>query len=268
MKKKEEIKQLDKLLKSMKRLLKAYLKDGQQENLHQFRIQVKKLKAMLTLYSCEPENKSLLKDFKPIKEVFKKAGVIRNAHINLKLGEKHQLKDENFNQHQQRTLDENTLQFNQDRSRYLKKIKKTQIILQNTITRLHNKTIRTFYKNRLAKIKSFFENPTFDDQLHNARKNIKLLLYNKQLAAKAIENKVQINQVYLDQLQDLIGEWHDHNLTIAMLANHTKTNNPATNQIKKSNATLEKKILALSNNFEEKVKTLEVVQNATEPNKN
>ncbi len=268
MKKKEETRQLDKLLKNIKSFLKTYLADGQQEGLHQFRIQVKKLKAMLTLYSFEPGNKSLLKDFKPIKEVFKKAGDIRNAHINLKLGQKHQLKDENFNQHQQKTLDENNSKFNKDGSKYLKKIKKTQAILQNNIKRLHNKSIRTFYKNKLAKVESFFENPTFDEQLHNARKNIKLLLYNKQLAAKAIENKVQINNEYLDQLQDMIGEWHDHNLTVAMLADHVKTDDYAINQIRNSNTTLEKKILALSYNFKEKVKTLDAAPVATEPDKN
>ena len=82
MKKKEEIRQLDQLWKNIKKHLKAFLTSQNQEDLHQFRVQIKKLKAMLTLYAEEPDNKDLLTHFKPVKKVFKKAGNIRGAYLN------------------------------------------------------------------------------------------------------------------------------------------------------------------------------------------
>lgn len=253
MKKKEEIRQLDKLWAIMKKRIKAYLISGNQEDLHQFRVQVKKVKAMLTLYAFEAGNKELLKHFKPVKKIFQKAGEIRNAHINLNLGEKHQLDDESFNQQQQQILDNSSVQFKKKGSKHLKAIRKTHLILQNNINRLHDKTIRNFYREKLAQIEAFFDHITFDEELHNARKNIKLLMYNKQLAAKAIKGKVQVNQDYLDQLQNTIGKWHDHNLAIEMLAGIGEVEDQAISNIKASNATLEKTITELGNNFWEKV---------------
>lgn len=257
MKKKEEIKQLDKLWKNMKKQVKAFLESGDQEALHQFRIQVKKLKAMLTLYALEPDNQALLKHFKPVKKVFKKAGDVRNAYINLKLGEKYQLDDPKFSNVQQENMNVATNEFKKKGSKYLKTIRKTHILLQNEIARLRNKTIRRLYQDKLVEIDTFFTNIKFNDELHNARKNIKLLMYNRQIAANAIQDKLKINYTYLDKLQSSIGEWHDHNLTIEVLSDTGKAEDRAIKEIKNSNAALEKTILEQSNNFKQKVEAAE-----------
>ncbi len=252
MKKKEEIAVLNTLWKKMKVSIKAFLQLENQEELHQFRVQVKKLKAILTLYAREKENKNLLKDFKPVKEVFTKAGDIRNAHIHLELGQKHQL-EEGFHQHQQKLLENNLADFNKKGNKYLKAIKKAKMKLQNDTHKLDNKTIRKFYHEKMVEIEAFFANPTFDEDLHTARKNIKLLIYNQKIAASALKNKLQINLKYLDELQNSIGEWHDHNLTIDLLASTGNAEDAAVINLKKMNEGAEKAIVNLSRNFREKV---------------
>lgn len=263
MKKKEEIAQLNKLWKKMKVSIKAFLQSENQEELHQFRVQVKKLKAVLALYAYEKENKNLLKHFKPVKKVFAKAGDIRNAHINLKLGEKYGL-NEGFHQHQ--LLDSGLADFKMNGSSYLKSIKKANIALQNNIHRLHNKTIRKFYKNKMTATEQFFADPTFNEDLHTARKNIKLLIYNQVIAAAALKNKFQLNLKYLDELQDSIGEWHDHILTIELLAETGNAEDEAVSKLKNLDKNLEKAILELSSNFREKVIAVPevIVKNETE----
>ncbi len=256
MKKKEEIRQMDKVWKKMKKPLKAFIETGNQEELHQFRVQVKKLKAMLMLYSAENKNQNLLKDFKPIKTAFKKAGEIRNAHINLKLGEKHQLQDEGFRQQQQQNLDDGSKAFKSKGRKYLKLLKKAQLVLQNHLNRLRNKTIRNFYHDKLVQLDGFFARTTFDNELHEARKNIKLLLYNQKIAAAALQNKMQLDYDYLDDLQNCIGEWHDHNLAVETLSAIAEAGYPPITDLKNSNAELEKEILEKSNSFMQKVKSL------------
>ncbi|MVN21743.1 CHAD domain-containing protein [Mucilaginibacter arboris] len=253
MKKKEEINQLDKLWKNMKKPLKAFLASGNQEDLHQFRVNVKKLKALLTLYAFAPDSKDLLTHFKPVKKIFRKAGDIRSAYINLKLAKEHQLNNQEFNDHQQQILDKGTGEFKKKGSKYLKQLKKAHIALQNNIQPLQNRTIRHFYKDKITQIESFFANPAFNDELHNARKNIKLLTYNQKVAAKALKNKVAVKQSYLDQLQEIIGNWHDHNVAIEVLDGTGKAGDNAINNIKASNAGLEKTITEQGNNFREKV---------------
>ncbi|RYY05749.1 MAG: CHAD domain-containing protein, partial [Sphingobacteriaceae bacterium] len=254
MKKKEEIAQLNKLLKKIKVNLKAFLQSENQEELHQFRVQVKKLKAVLTLYAYEKKNKNLLKYFKPIKEAFAKAGEIRNAHINLKLGEQYQL-NETFHQQQQQLLNSSLADFKKNNNLYLKSIKKAKINLQTHTHRLHNKTIRKFYKDKVLTINQFFADPAFNEDLHTARKNIKLLIYNHTNAAAALQNKLQLNLKYLDELQDNIGEWHDHILTMKLLAATGNATDAAIANLKSTNENSENIILDLSSNFKDKVKS-------------
>lgn len=252
-KKKEAQKELNKRFKKMYKPVKNFVETVDQDALHQFRVQVKKLKAMLILCSAESKNRNLLKDFKPVKKVFKKAGEIRNAHINLKLAEKYQLDDAAFKKQQQKALDESIEKFRSKAKKNLKSLKKAHFVLQNNLHRLHNKTIHSFYQEKLVAIDAFFSSPEFNDELHNTRKNIKLLLYNQKTAAKAIQNKIAFNADYLDNLQNAIGEWHDHNLAIETLAGTGKDESEAINDLKNSNADLENNILQESSSFMEKV---------------
>ncbi|MEX8547515.1 MAG: CHAD domain-containing protein [Mucilaginibacter sp.] len=253
MKKKKAMKQLNKLWKGMKLHLKTFLETNSQDDLHQFRVHIKKLKALLTLYASEQENKGLLHEFKPVKTVFKAAGEIRNAYINLQLGEKHQLQDENFDQHQQQILQQGTARFKSQGKSYLKRLKKAHIALQNNLHKLQGKTIRNFYKEKLNRIAVFFAAPTFDEEMHTARKNSKLLIYNQKASAGALHGKLQVNTNYLNQLQDKIGQWHDHLLTMEVLSAMNQPDNQAIINLKNSNAALELEILEQSANFREKV---------------
>src|ERR1700744_4513810 len=91
MKRKEEQQYVDKHWKTLKQGLKDYLLTGDQEALHEFRVEVKKIRAFLVL---QPNIKG--KDFKPVKSIFKHAGDIRNIYLNLELGHLHHIDDEAF----------------------------------------------------------------------------------------------------------------------------------------------------------------------------
>lgn len=259
MKKKEMKKALNKLFKKMKKPVETFIKSGDQEELHAFRVQVKKLKAMLILYSAESKNQDLLKDFKPVKTVFKKAGEIRNAHINLKLAEKYNLDDADFRNQQQKMLDEGMEKFKNEGKKKLKSVKKAHVVLQNKLHRLPNKSIRKFYQEKVEAIDRFFSGLVFNEELHNARKNIKLLLYNQKIAAEAIRHKINLNEDYLDDLQNAIGEWHDHNLAIETLAGTGKDEFEAITDLKNSNAALKKSISEKSSSFMAKINTVKTV---------
>ena len=85
MKKKEESKHLGKEWEEMSIHLNSFLETGDQEELHRFRVQVKKIRAMLSLIEDASGEHAFLKNFKPVKKVFKYAGNIRDAHTTLQL---------------------------------------------------------------------------------------------------------------------------------------------------------------------------------------
>src|SRR5579862_614763 len=125
MKKKEEAKYLDKEWKEMNTHLACFLETGDQEALHKFRVQIKKLRAMLSLFEDTSNQPGLLKDFKAVRKIFKYAGHIREAHTNLQLGKLYHLKNDAFESGQQKIIEEGTNEFQNNGKKFIKNIKET-----------------------------------------------------------------------------------------------------------------------------------------------
>src|SRR4051812_27352418 len=125
MKRKDEQGCFNDLWELMVTHFKAFVKNGDQEELHQFRVQVKKVRALLQLLDiCSPANR-LSKDIKPVKKIFKHCGEIRNAYINLQLSVRYQFKNEEFLLNQVSQIEKGTNEVNERRKEYLEKMKAT-----------------------------------------------------------------------------------------------------------------------------------------------
>ena len=84
MKKKKELKYLNKLFKKMRQHFKSFALTQNAEALHGFRVQVKKIKSFLTLLEAGEKNDKLLKTFKPVKKIFVDGGFSKNdVYMNL-----------------------------------------------------------------------------------------------------------------------------------------------------------------------------------------
>src|SRR3954447_2348284 len=100
MKKKEAYKHLNKLWKKMQQEFKKFTCSDDPEKLHRFRVQVKKIRSFLTLLETNEKNKELLKKFKPVKKIFKSAGIIRDAFLHNKQAKEHKIKQQEFYEEQ------------------------------------------------------------------------------------------------------------------------------------------------------------------------
>src|ERR1700743_1868669 len=129
MKRKEEQQYVDKHWKTLKNSLKDYLANGDQEALHDFRVEVKKMRAFLVL---QP-NVKLIKDFKPVKKIFKHAGDIRNIYLNLELGQQHKVDDQAFVLQQHLQLEQVINDFKAQGDKYNKAIKEAHQHLSDHI---------------------------------------------------------------------------------------------------------------------------------------
>ncbi|MCX2452368.1 hypothetical protein OQX61_13925 [Pedobacter sp. PLR] len=77
MKKKSGLKYLKREWKVMESHLQSFLKKEEQDDLHQFRIHVKRIIAFLLLLDQVNHHSKLAKLFRPVNKVFKKAGQLR-----------------------------------------------------------------------------------------------------------------------------------------------------------------------------------------------
>lgn len=252
MKKKDEKAYFNDQWKLMLAHFKAFIKTDDQEELHLFRVQVKKLRAMLMLLDIESSKSHLSKDFKPVKQIFKHGGDIRNAYINLQFGVRYQFKNEEFLMNQLYAIESGTNEFKTLGRKYLKAIKDTHHEIADDLRPVNNNAIVEFYKTKLDQVAMALDKLQFNDELHNARKQIKILLYNRKIAHKALDGKLKINSDYLDRLQDLIGNWHDNLLALELFSSPGAVHKSIITKIKRQNTRLKRSIAVLVQDFNKK----------------
>jgi CHAD domain-containing protein len=237
--------------------LKAFIKDGDQEELHLFRVRVKKLRAMLTLLDAGSQKRKLSKDFKPVRNIFKHGGIIRNAYINLQLGAHYHLNNEQFVNSQQFIMENGINEFKQMGQKYQNTIKTAHATLKDDLKAVNNDCIIQFYKTQMVQIANSFDHLQFDDNLHNCRKQIKILVYNNKIAHKALDGKLLVNNDYLDKLQDNIGNWHDTMLALELFSSPELNDKVVITKIKRQNTRLKRTIAVLTQNFWERAVSTE-----------
>jgi CHAD domain-containing protein len=231
---------------------KAFIKTGNQEELHLFRVQVKKLRAMLELLDADSSKHHLVKDFKPVRTIFKHCGDIRNAYINLQLGVRYQFKNEEFLLGQLYEIEKGTNEVKEQGKKYLKLIKTAHGAISDDLKEVDNKKIVEFYSANLNQIALALNNLQFNEELHIVRKQIKTLVYNRKIAYKALEGKLEISNEYLDKLQDLIGNWHDNILALELFSAAELNYKPVITKIKRKNTRFKRSIAVLVQGFENK----------------
>jgi CHAD domain-containing protein len=259
MKKKEEIKHLDKEWKAMNIHLKGFLATGDQEELHKFRVQIKKLRAMLTLFDNTSRQHGLLKGFKPVRKIFKDAGTIRDAHTNLQLGEQYSLKNEAFETGQQKIIEEGTTEFQSNGKKYIKDIRGSYKQLKKQLPHVDDDEIADYYKKQLDQIATNFTVSGFTEDMHTNRKLIKILVYNHKLADKALNGSLPFNTAYLDKLQETIGKWHDNIVAEQLFSSPELNDKPVVTKIKRKNAGVKRNITSLTDDFLKKATTVDEV---------
>ncbi len=207
--------------KEFLRQLKAYRISGNDEvALHRLRLSIKKIKA-LTVLSKACAIKSPLKDFRLLEDLFSLSGQIRDSNSSLLYWEKYQLITPQERHRQLACIASPSDKLLAGKKAFLKKGNKAGRLLQADVRAISDRCIRTWYARTLIHIGVLLT--ASGDQLHQARKKIKSLLYVYKILPDPVVAALQLNQEYLDSLQDAIGQWHD----IVMAINGSGDASPA-----------------------------------------
>lgn len=175
--------------------LQSFLKSEDQEELHRFRIQVKKISAFLMLMDHVNHDGKHIKCFKPVKEVFRRSGKLRNSYIARKL------KPDSL------PANKSAGSFRKLVYRRWKKIKKANLAIRRKIKGVKPAPLQRFYRSELLQVALSLKQLRSDDQLHDCRKRIKGFLYNYKLFKEVLD--MALNTRYLEQVEEAIGKWHD-----------------------------------------------------------
>ena len=247
MKKKDELKYFDETWEDMQICLVDFCKHEQEESLHQFRVLVKKISAFITLVGSM-ENKNPFKGLlKPLSKIFKKAGEIRNAQINLQLCKTHQLSNQDFIDSQQELLDTAIPRFKEQEDDYIEKLATVYKAVKKKLKPVPNLHFYIYCNIKLHMLSDALQKDNFDEQLHNCRKIIKVLMYNYKLANA--RTAITINKEYLDDVQTAIGNWHDSALMIELLSVNAPKDKLVINSLKTNHDKQRDKVYRIVRDF-------------------
>ena len=221
------------------------------EELHKLRVEIKKLKAFAA-FTAKLADKHYKKKLRPVTDIFKKAGEIRTARLNLATLKKYRIRATAFRRGQLAISENVAQQFNTSSERYTQVIKSTCDELRNDCSDVSNKKIREFYSKKIELLALFFTEKFDEHKLHERRKIIKRLVYADSLLPDKLKGELAINIPYLDTLQDIIGKWHDV-LVIIDLLNNAGTGAQKTALLVREKEGLLQAVKSLAHHFEKNI---------------
>ena len=177
---------------------------------HKLRVEIKKVKALFDLiYFCS-EDFEFEKHFRPFKEIFVLAGKVRELQLEEQLLNKYR---SSFVLNEYRNTLSSKL-FQEERSYFAMINQELSVQLDNKfqiitsiLSKIHKKEGNCYIEKKRKDIQKLLSEESLKaNDLHNLRKQIKILDYNQKSLSSKEEYHSESNY---DQLTKLLGKWHD-----------------------------------------------------------
>ena len=172
---------INKRVKKIDKLLRKIISRFEEESIHEFRTEIKKLRAFLRLLNVEVDD-DRFKIPKKMKTFYGYAGNIRNLQLQLKnmytyIGNPKYTFMETYIEYLKKIIEkwkENSIEFMESENNFGKDEKK--IIKQPG--KLRRGSVKKFMQNKMLELASLVKDLPDDEVLHNIRKLLKDILYN------------------------------------------------------------------------------------------
>jgi CHAD domain-containing protein len=249
--KKRLSKYLDKQLNGLQNNLEEMSAPVDKNKLHDLRLHAKKVKAMSGFLkeTLPDKNKYSTKD---LKELFHTAGDIRTAQLNLETLEEHKIDNETFKRDQENIIEKDSARIVSDNKKFGRDISSLRKRIGKNLTTIKNNKIVAFYYENIKTLSNNFK--VIDEaKLHESRKIIKKLLYDLKILPPALVNEIGVNKEYLDKIQDLIGNWHDTDVTLDLLKKAGTTGSPGLTSVSTQKQDQLEKIIQETRDFDTSV---------------
>ena len=173
---------INKRVKKIDKLLRKIISRFEEESIHEFRTEIKKLRAFLRMLNVETDDDNRFMIPKKMKTFYGYAGTIRNLQLQLEnmnvySGNPKYIVTETYIEYLKRIIEkwkENSIEFMESENNFGKDEKK--IIKQPG--KLRRGSVKKFMQNKMLELASLVKDLPDDEVLHNIRKLLKDILYN------------------------------------------------------------------------------------------
>jgi CHAD domain-containing protein len=208
MRKKEIKLQIKKDGSSTRHSLRGFMQKGDQEKLHQFRVGIKKLRAVATLIEETTVLINVRDKLKPVRATYQLSGQVRDSYLHLKLAKTMPVVAKKYIAKEKLVMKKAARRLRKDRPHHYKMLSRAKERLIKLTPKVSSKRVSQFYDMELRSIGTCLSSSTGVEQMHDCRKRLKVLLYNLPLVGDKLE--IPVNADYLKKVQTAIGDWHDH----------------------------------------------------------
>lgn len=232
----------------------AFIETRDPEALHQFRIQVKRLKALLRYLQNAGKEAYKTGQLTTLQSIFKHAGRIRSAQNTMSLLQQYAVTDPLVERKLETIEKKETERFCRKGNGYIRSVKEVLERYGQGFQEIEDQQINRLYRKQWKKLTRFFKRPPWaTGELHNARKRIKNLNYLYKVLPKKMTRPWKLDEAFLDQLQHSIGVYHDIVLLLEFLKKEGYAHEKQMRVIQREKDGLYRDIQRLSEGFERKV---------------
>ncbi|WP_432710657.1 CHAD domain-containing protein, partial [Pedobacter sp.] len=137
--------------KAAKRSLRGFMKNGDQDQLHKFRVGIKKLRAVATLVEQTTSLNHVRNGLRPVKETYQLSGKVRDSYLHVKLA-KTVSADKVYLSSEKLVMKKVTKKLYRERSLHFKKLRRSIGGLLKRVPKVKNKNASLFYDMELRSI--------------------------------------------------------------------------------------------------------------------
>lgn len=186
------------------------------EHIHQIRVELKKINALLFLHE-NISGKLPKKTKQHARMMFRQAGAVRDAQVSSQLVRSHPGVPRSFFTEQRLTVATEAKILVRDVSDATDDLLLANANTWKKFRPIHFKDLRREIRKLIKKIHDYLYPRIKINRLHDARKEIKRLIYIAGIIKPADIVRLKINPKHYKTLEELIGKWHDVDFTLELI---------------------------------------------------
>jgi CHAD domain-containing protein len=183
----------------------------QKKGIHDLRVHIKRLRALFALYDALKYNIPGL-HYKKLRQLFRYSGEVREAQLIIEKFGKYAIGKE-YLRYYQSLLEAATLKLKFRREHFLELIRELPKEIEPHIITIPERDVLRYLRTQKNEVSGLLS-PADPSLWHEGRKGIKKLLYVHRLCLPPTQKKSRLHEEELDQVQDLIGKWHDADVIV------------------------------------------------------
>lgn len=228
----------------------SFIHEENADVLHALRVSIKKYRAFISVIAAVHKNEECKNLVSTLRIIFGEAGEIRELQVNRVHLQKMSLCNEQLEQHfiiSEQTL---TASFKAGLIMHcLHAFEKHQKLVSLLYT-FSIAELNTWLKKKIRKISKAIHANT---DLHEVRKDLKRLLYLRESLSPKIFRAIKLNASFIDELQEIIGSWHDQLRLNAYLKAHHQLSAQQWKNLEKAEKQLLTKVKKAIKSFDDEV---------------